>query len=118
MLRTRRGVTLIELLTVVVIITIAAASAIPRLSEKKDEAYIAAMKSALRDIATREASYALHHRGRYFSGNGATQGFIPSQHMNVTATATMNPNSWSATARQSLTPKTCEMVATGVITCT
>ena len=53
----RKGFTLIELLIVVVIIGILAAIAIPKFSNTKEKAYIAAMKSDLRNLVTAEESY-------------------------------------------------------------
>ena len=53
----RKGFTLIELLIVVVIIGILAAIAIPKFSNTKEKAYLAAMKSDLRNLVTAEESY-------------------------------------------------------------
>ena len=53
----RKGFTLIELLIVVVIIGILAAIAIPKFANTKSKAYIAAMKSDLRNLVTAEESY-------------------------------------------------------------
>ncbi|MBA3646369.1 MAG: prepilin-type N-terminal cleavage/methylation domain-containing protein [Gemmatimonadaceae bacterium] len=118
MRRNRSGFTLIELLIVVVIIGILAAIAIPKFANTKDKAYIAAMKSDLRNMATYQETYAADSGGRYFSGNGSAQGFTPSQNVTVTATATTAPNGWSAAATHALTSKTCAMSTAGLITCT
>jgi prepilin-type N-terminal cleavage/methylation domain-containing protein len=66
----KKGFTLIELLIVVVIIGILAAIAIPKFANTKDKAYVAAMKSDLRNMATYEEQYAADN-------NGASAGFQP-----------------------------------------
>src|SRR5881397_2020848 len=53
----RHGFTLIELLIVVVIIGILAAIAIPKFANTKEKAYIASMKSDLRNLVTAEEAY-------------------------------------------------------------
>jgi len=113
----KKGFTLIELLIVVVIIGILAAIAIPKFVDTKNKAYIATMKSDLRNFATHEEGYAADSAGAYFSGNGAAEGFIPSPNVSVTATAAANPNTWTATARHALTTTTCTMSVQGVTTC-
>ena len=53
----RKGFTLIELLIVVVIIGLLAAIAIPKFANTRSKAYIAAMKSDLRNLVTAEEAY-------------------------------------------------------------
>ena len=118
----RKGFTLIELLIVVVIIGILAAIAIPKFSNTKEKAYVAAMKSDLRNMATYEEQYAADNGGDYFGGTATSaaplQGFSPSQSVTVIITNTPGPPpSWSGTASHSQTAKTCDMT-NGVITCT
>jgi prepilin-type N-terminal cleavage/methylation domain-containing protein len=121
----KKGFTLIELLIVVVIIGILAAIAIPKFANTKEKAYVAAMKSDLRNLATYEEQYAADNNGAYFTDAatgpagmaGPGVGFTPSTNVTITATAVAGPPpSWSATASHSQTTKTCNM-AGGVIAC-
>ncbi len=121
MSKLRKGFTLIELLIVVVIIGILAAIAIPKFAQTKDKAYVAAMKSDLRNLATHEESYAADNGGLY-SSSATVDGFAPSQNVTVAVTANpaagATPASWSATASHALTNRTCAMSTAGLITCT
>jgi prepilin-type N-terminal cleavage/methylation domain-containing protein len=120
MISARKGFTLIELLIVVVIIGILAAIAIPKFANTKDKAYVAAMKSDLRNLATYEEQYAADQNGAYFSGNGSVQGFVPSKDVTITATAVNGPPpAWTATATHALSAKKCDSGVTtpGSITC-
>ena len=115
----REGFTLIELLIVVVIIGVLAAIAIPKFSSTKEKAYVAAMKSDLRNLAVYEESYAADSTGAYFSGNGAAQGFVASPNVTVTATVIAGPpQSWTATAVHSQTSRSCSSSQAGLINCT
>ena len=121
----QKGFTLIELLIVVVIIGILAAIAIPKFANTKDKAYVAAMKSDLRNLATYEEQYAADNQGAYFSGTATStspvQGFTPSQNVTITATVVAGPPpSWTATATHSQSAKTCDngVTSPGIITCT
>ena len=118
-MRKNEGFTLIELLIVVVIIGVLAAIAIPKFANTKEKAYVASMKSDLRNLAVYEESFAADSSGVYFSGNGSAQGFSSSQNVTVTATAVVGPPpSWTASATHTQTTKTCNSSATGLITCT
>ncbi|MDQ6770568.1 MAG: prepilin-type N-terminal cleavage/methylation domain-containing protein [Gemmatimonadota bacterium] len=104
----RRGFTLIELIVVLVVIGIIAAIAIAKFVGVKEAAYIASMKSDLRNFALYEQFYATDNGGNYFAGNGAGEGFKPTPDVTVTAiTDPGPPPSWHATAVHAKTPKTC-----------
>ena len=123
MQRNDKGFTLIELLIVVVIIGILAAIAIPKFASTKDKAYVAAMKSDLRNLATYEEQYAADNNGGYFGGSATMaaplQGFTPSQNVTMAATAVAGPPAgWTAVATHTLTTKTCSSSANGLISCT
>jgi type IV pilus assembly protein PilA len=103
---TRKGFTLIELLIVVVIIGILAAIAIPKFANTKEKAYLASMKSDLRNMATVEEGYFSDFQ-TYATGSASNlggvattsglAGFVPSAGVTVAATAT-GGTGWSATA--------------------
>lgn len=121
----KKGFTLIELLIVVVIIGILASIAIPKFSNTKEKAYVAAMKSDLRNLATYEEQYAADNNGSYFGGTATSatplQGFSPSQNVTITVTNVAGPPpTWTASATHTQTAKTCDsnVTAQGVITCT
>ncbi len=112
----RSGFTLIELLIVVVIIGILAAIAIPKFASTKEKAYLASMKSDLRNGATAEEGYFADFQ-TYLSGTAknvagvasplATMGnYNPSPEVTITFTATAGTG-WSAVASHSATTKTC-----------
>ena len=118
---TRKGFTLVELLIVVVIIGILAAIAIPKFANTKDKAYVAQMKSDLRNLATYEEQWAADNGGAYFGGTATMasplNGFTPSQSVTVVVVNVPGPPpSWSATATHSQSAKTCGM-SNGLITC-
>src|SRR5437762_4841768 len=118
----KKGFTLIELLIVVVIIGILAAIAIPKFAKTEDKAYVAAMKSDLRNLATQEEQYAADNNGAYFAGTATMaaplQGFTPSQNVTIIAAIVAGPpQSWTATSTHSQSAKTCDN-SSGAIVCT
>jgi Tfp pilus assembly protein PilE len=73
--RDERGSIIIQAtLIVVVIIGILAAIAIPRFSTTKEKAYIAQMKSDLKNLAAAEEAYASDNSGAYIPAGTATAG--------------------------------------------
>ncbi len=101
----RKGFTLIELLIVVVIIGILAAIAIPKFSNTKEKAYIAAMKSDLRNLVTAEESY-FADTDLYGSVVNLANYYAPTTGVTVVATAT-GGISYNATATHTGTVQTC-----------
>jgi prepilin-type N-terminal cleavage/methylation domain-containing protein len=112
----RKGFTLIELLIVVVIIGILAAIAIPKFASTKEKAYLAAMKSDLRNAATAQEGYFADFQ-TYLSGTAtniagvatplaAMGNYTPSSGVTVTFTASAGTG-WSAVATHNATTKTC-----------
>jgi type IV pilus assembly protein PilA len=117
MSRNRKGFTLIELLIVVVIIGILAAIAIPKFANTKEKAYLASMKSDLRNIATAQEGYfsdfqlytdmsASNIAGA--ASQDAATGFVPSASVTITATADGGLG-WQAEATHEGTTKTCDI---------
>lgn len=117
----RKGFTLIELLIVVVIIGILAAIAIPKFASTKEKAYLASMKSDLRNLATAQEAYLADvNPPAYFTWTGTTPGYTPagyatpvySPSTGVTVTVTAIPGGWSATATHLQAPgRTCAIFA-------
>jgi prepilin-type N-terminal cleavage/methylation domain-containing protein len=103
-MRNTKGFTLIELLIVVVIIGILAAIAIPKFANTKEKAYIAAMKSDLRNLITAEESY-FADQVTYTTSTTAVQ-FTPSSGVTMTIGAATGTG-WSATVSHNGTTKTC-----------
>jgi len=100
----RKGFTLIELLIVVVIIGILAAIAIPKFANTKEKAYVASMKSDLRNLVTAEESY--------FADNTTYTTSLPATAYNASQGVTVNITSadgtgWAANAAHNGTTQAC-----------
>jgi prepilin-type N-terminal cleavage/methylation domain-containing protein len=101
--RNAKGFTLIELLIVVVIIGILAAIAIPKFANTKEKAYVAAMKSDLRNLVTAEESY-FSDNVTYTTNLGTA--FSSSAGVTVSV-GSATGTGWAATAAHNATTKTC-----------
>lgn len=99
--RHHRGLTLIEVLIVVVIIGVLAAIAIPKFTGAKHRAYFAGMKSDLRNLATAQEIY--HQAsGTYYDGPVPLPGVDYRPTTGVTITISdASSTGWAATATQS-----------------
>jgi prepilin-type N-terminal cleavage/methylation domain-containing protein len=102
--RGTKGFTLIELLIVVVIIGILAAIAIPKFANTKEKAYVAAMKSDLRNLVTAEESYFADQVS--YTSSTTAMSFNSSTGVTVTV-GTVSGTGWNATASHNGTAKTC-----------
>jgi prepilin-type N-terminal cleavage/methylation domain-containing protein len=122
-----RGFTLIELLIVVVIIGLLAVIAIPKLSNTKQKAYVAQMKSDLKNLATAEEAF-FYDSTYYTSSLPALNNFRSSTGVTLTVLEA-TPGGWSAQAIHSQTTRQCVLyqgnaspvapaTAEGRITCT
>jgi prepilin-type N-terminal cleavage/methylation domain-containing protein len=113
MLRNTKGFTLIELLIVVVIIGILAAIAIPKFANTKEKAYLASMKSDLRNLATAEeayfSDYQVYQAGTASNLSGTASSSITNYNASAgnTITAALAGTGWSATSSNSGTTKSC-----------
>ncbi len=109
MMSNKKGFTLIELLIVVVIIGILAAIAIPKFANTKGKAYIASMKSDLRNLITAQEAYFSDNNSNYAQGTANLgTNYKPSSGITVTISGTTNTG-WNATATSANTAKTCQI---------
>ena len=104
---TRKGFTLIELLIVVVIIGILAAIAIPKFATTKEKAYVATMKTDLRNLVTAQEGY--FSDAQAFTNDLTALNYAPSKNVTVTVN-NVTGNGWAAQATHSVaTGKTCNV---------
>jgi prepilin-type N-terminal cleavage/methylation domain-containing protein len=100
-----RGFTLIELLIVVVIVGLLAAIAIPKLSNTKQKAYVAQMKSDLKNLATAEEGF-FYDSTFYTTSLAALNNFRSSTGVTLNVLEA-TPGGWSARATHSQTARQC-----------
>ena len=109
MVAIKKGFTLIELLIVVVIIGILAAIAIPKFANTKEKAYVASMKSDLRNLVTAQEAYFSDNNSTYAASTTAMgTNFQASSGVTVTINSATNTG-WTASASQNSTTKTCTL---------
>ncbi|MEX2282874.1 MAG: prepilin-type N-terminal cleavage/methylation domain-containing protein [Gemmatimonadota bacterium] len=132
MSRIRSGFTLVELLTVMLILGLLAAIALPLLGRTRERAHFRAMQSDLRNLmAQQEAYFSMPVNQRYASNVAAIANFNTTLGVSVVITAS-GVTGWAATAAHaSLQPnQTCAVfygtvlaipapaVGAGVLACT
>jgi len=106
--KNQKGFTLIELLIVVVIIGILAAIAIPKFANTKEKAYLASMKSDLRNLITaEEAFFADSVKYTTAIGVGGLQYATTSGVVGPTIAVTAD--GFTATVSHTTTTKTCSI---------
>jgi type IV pilus assembly protein PilA len=116
MMTNKKGFTLIELLIVVVIIGILAAIAIPKFANTKEKAYVASMKSDLRNLVTAQEAYFSDNNSSYASSYAAiSANYKPSSGVTVAISGVTNTG-WSASATHQSTAKTCAISVGGTAT--
>jgi len=100
-----RGFTLIELLIVVVIIGILASIAIPKFANTKQKAYVAQMKSDLKNLATAEEAF-------FYDSTFYTTSLPALNNFRASTGVTLNvlqatPGGWSARTIHAQTTRQC-----------
>lgn len=99
---------MIELLIVVVIIGLLAAIAIPKFAATKERAYVAKMRSDLRNLATSQESYFTDHQA-YYTGSVPSGLLVYNPSPGVSISLAAGTTGWGATSTIVGTSKTCAL---------
>ncbi len=124
-----RGLTLVELLIVMVIIALLASIAVPKFSASREKSFVSSMKSDLKNLAIRQEIH--HGDASTYSTSLTTLDVVPSDGVTITINEATGAG-WAATAiHAGLTAEHCGMYqgnaavvggdpgpAEGVIACT
>ncbi len=113
MMSNKKGFTLIELLIVVVIIGILAAIASPKFANTKEKAYVASMKSDLRNLITAQEAYFSDNNSMYAAGTANLGTNYKPSNGNTVTIANATGTGWVATATSVSTTKTCYITLGG-----
>lgn len=100
-----RGFTLIELLMVVVIIGLLASVLIPKFANSREKAFMATMKSDLRNLATAQESY-FYDNQAYTMAVTDLAAYRPSTGVTITVNEA-SMGGWSATATNNNSSREC-----------
>jgi prepilin-type N-terminal cleavage/methylation domain-containing protein len=103
--KSSNGFTLVELLIVVVIIGILASIAIPKFGNTREKAFLASMKSDLRNLATAEEMF-LFDSLFYTNSLVALKNYRPSAGVTLTINEATG-GGWSATTTHNVSTKKC-----------
>jgi prepilin-type N-terminal cleavage/methylation domain-containing protein len=103
--KSSNGFTLVELLIVVVIIGILASIAIPKFGNTREKAFLASMKSDLRNLATAEEMF-LFDSLFYTNSLVALKNYRPSAGVTLTINEATG-GGWSATTTHNASTKKC-----------
>ena len=112
--RNQTGFTLIEILVVTVIIGVLASIAIPKFTNTKDKAYMAAMKSDLRNLTTTQEMYFADNMTYTTDKSAAGLDLNESTGSTVSIVVTVGPPmGYNATATHTATAETCAIFIAG-----
>ena len=89
----------------VVIVGLLAAIAIPKFTNTKEKAYVAAMKTDLRNLATAEEAF-FYDSAKYSLSFAQMNGYAPTNGVAITVNEATSKG-WSATAISVNTPRRC-----------